>query len=129
MSTAVESQASHSHWTAAALQSSTRLLERGLVPDWIARRAIRRLLEGRLEEEARGGVEGQSGYARQLIEQLKASPIALATREANEQHYEVPPRFFELVLGKRLKYSSGFWEDGCRTLDQAEEAMLSLTVE
>ncbi|HEV2275177.1 MAG TPA: cyclopropane-fatty-acyl-phospholipid synthase family protein, partial [Acidobacteriaceae bacterium] len=47
----------------------------------------------------------------------------------NEQHYEVPPRFFELVLGKRLKYSSGFWEDGCRTLDQAEEAMLSLTVE
>ena len=36
--------------------------------------------------------------------------------KANEQHYEVPARFFELVLGPRLKYSSCLWEPGTRTL-------------
>ena len=58
-----------------------------------------------------------------------ASPLALVPEKANEQHYEVPPKFFELVLGSNLKYSSGFWGDGIKTLDQSEELMLSLTCE
>jgi cyclopropane-fatty-acyl-phospholipid synthase len=49
--------------------------------------------------------------------------------KANEQHYEVPPRLFELVLGKHLKYSSGIWNDGCDTLDQSEQDMLALTIQ
>ena len=36
-------------------------------------------------------------------------------------------RFFQLCLGRRLKYSSGFWAGPVTTLDQAEEAMLKLT--
>jgi cyclopropane-fatty-acyl-phospholipid synthase len=38
----------------------------------------------------------------------------------------VPPRFFELALGKRLKYSSCYYPRGDETLDEAEEAMLAL---
>jgi len=34
---------------------------------------------------------------------LRQSPIAIQTRAANEQHYEVPTRFYQLVLGRRLK--------------------------
>ena len=64
-----------------------------------------------------------------LINQLKLGPVAIETAAANAQHYEVPARFFELVLGKHLKYSSALWLDGTRTLDQAEEAMLALTTE
>jgi cyclopropane-fatty-acyl-phospholipid synthase len=64
-----------------------------------------------------------------LINQLKLGPIAIETAAANAQHYEVPARFFELVLGKRLKYSCALWLDDTRTLDQAEEAMLALTAE
>lgn len=30
-------------------------------------------------------------------------------QEANEQHYEVPTRFFELMLGPHLRYSSALW--------------------
>src|SRR5690606_1436111 len=43
-----------------------------------------------------------------------------------EQHYEVPARFFELCLGRRLKYSSAFYATGRETLDEAEDAMLAL---
>lgn len=40
-----------------------------------------------------------------------------------------PPAFFETVLGPHLKYSGAWWPEGVRTLAEAEEAMLALTVE
>ncbi|MCX9079354.1 MAG: cyclopropane-fatty-acyl-phospholipid synthase, partial [Candidatus Methanoperedens sp.] len=45
------------------------------------------------------------------------------------QHDEVPPEFFQLVLGRHLKYSACYWPDGVTKLDGAEEAMLQLTCE
>jgi cyclopropane-fatty-acyl-phospholipid synthase len=45
----------------------------------------------------------------------------------NLQHYEVPPELFQLVLGKRLKYSCCLWPEVDMTLDEAEEKMLELT--
>jgi cyclopropane-fatty-acyl-phospholipid synthase len=131
MSTAVQTPApTHSAGiSASTVDRSTRLLEQGLLPDRVIRWGIRRLLADRLREEERGGVTAQSEYRRQLIEQLKRSPVAIATSDANEQHYEVPARFFQLALGKRLKYSSGHYGPGCTTLNQAEEDMLRLTVE
>ncbi len=63
---------------------------------------------------------------RDLLDELRASPIAIETQAANSQHYEVPARFFELCLGKRLKYSSCYYRRGDETLEQAEEAMLAL---
>jgi cyclopropane-fatty-acyl-phospholipid synthase len=39
----------------------------------------------------------------------------------------VPTDFYRLVLGRRLKYSSGLWADGVNTLEGAEAAMLALT--
>jgi len=62
-----------------------------------------------------------------LIGQLKASPIAIETEAANVQHYEVPAQFYQLCLGRHLKYSSAYWPEGCATLDDDEEAMLTLT--
>ena len=111
------------------MEWSTGLLERGLVPDSVIRLQIRRLLAQRLRDETRGGVEQQSDFLRGFIARMRSSPIALATTAANDQHYEVPARFFELTLGRRLKYSSGLWGPGCRSLDDAEEAMLALTAE
>ncbi len=60
---------------------------------------------------------------------LKASPIALSTDAANQQHYEVPAAFFEKVLGPKLKYSGGYWPPGVNSLADSEEAMLALTME
>lgn len=105
------------------------LLQRDLLPDPVLRLGIRRLLRQRLREQCRGDSEAQRAAMQRLVTQLRQSPIAIETAAANEQHYELPTRFFELCLGKRLKYSSGLWSDGISTLDAAEEAMLRLSCE
>lgn len=103
------------------------LLERDVLPDWVIGMGIRRLLRARLREQDEGHPERQSARTQRLVEQLRASPIAVHTRAANDQHYEVPAAFFERVLGPRLKYSSGYWPDGVDSLAGAERAMLDLT--
>jgi cyclopropane-fatty-acyl-phospholipid synthase len=105
------------------------LVETGQLPDFVLRLGIRRLVAGRARQEARGGVEARQDRLSAWVETLRRSPVALETRAANEQHYEVPAEFFRLVLGRRLKYSCGLWRDGVTTLDEAEEAMLELTGE
>jgi cyclopropane-fatty-acyl-phospholipid synthase len=101
-----------------------RIVEAG-VPDALARAAIRANLAARLRRERRKGPAAKAAF----VEELRRSPVALEPAKPNEQHYEVPPEFFELVLGPRLKYSSCLWADGTRTLADAEEAMLALTAE
>jgi cyclopropane-fatty-acyl-phospholipid synthase len=102
------------------------LLDTGLVPDSFIRIGIRKILQNRLAEQERGGVERQRERFRDFLRSLRESAIAIETDKANEQHYALPPEFFQLVLGKRLKYSSGYWPLGVHNLDRAEEAMLSL---
>jgi len=106
-----------------------RLLSTHLVPDWLIRPAIRHLLTATLRDKTASTPEECQQAIMAHIAELKGSPIALQTAEANEQHYEVPTRFYELALGKRFKYSSGYWTDSIRSLDEAEEAMLALTCE
>jgi cyclopropane-fatty-acyl-phospholipid synthase len=103
-----------------------QLLERNLLPDWLIRIGIRRLLAERLRQEDRGSAEAQQAALTDFIASLRASPIAVETASANRQHYEVPTDFFRLVLGKRLKYSCCYWPAGVNTLNDAEEAMLRL---
>lgn len=102
------------------------LCERGLVPDALTRLGIRRLCAQRLREEGAGDLAQADARFRELLEELRRSPIAIETDAANEQHYEVPARFFELCLGRRLKYSSAFYRTGNESLDEAEDAMLAL---
>lgn len=103
------------------------LVERDWVPDAAIRIGIRRLLRERLREEEQGDAEKNHTRKLALVEQLRASPIAIHPEGANAQHYEVPAEFFQAVLGKRLKYSAAYWTANANTLDQAEEAMLELT--
>ena len=103
------------------------LAEKGLVPDWLIRRGIRALLKRRLHEEDAGEPERQSARYQALMEELAQSAIAIETDAANEQHYEVPAAFYQLALGKRLKYSSALWPAGVKTLDEAEVVMLDQT--
>jgi cyclopropane-fatty-acyl-phospholipid synthase len=108
---------------------SMRLLERDLLPDFLVRYGIRRLLAQRLVEEDRGNPEAQQQHLMKLIGRLRQSPVAINTADANQQHYELPCGFFERVLGKNLKYSSCYYRTGNETLDEAEDAMLALTAE
>jgi cyclopropane-fatty-acyl-phospholipid synthase len=106
-----------------------RVVEKDLLPDWLLRLGIRRLVRERARTQAQGGPEAQQARLMEWVRTLRASPIAIETRAANQQHYEVPAEFFELVLGRRLKYSCGYWPEGVSDLDAAEEAMLLLTAQ
>lgn len=105
------------------------LAERGWVPDALVRLGIRRLLSRRLSTEQQDSPEHMEQRKQALLRQFSEAPVAVSQAVANMQHYEVPAEFFELVLGPRLKYSSGYWCDDVRTLEEAERRMLSLTCE
>ncbi len=108
---------------------SLRLLERGLLPDFLVRYGIRRLLKARLLEEDQGNPEAQQAHLMKLITRLRQSPVAINTGDANQQHYEVPSAFFQHVLGPHLKYSCCYYADDRDSLGEAEARMLSLTAE
>jgi cyclopropane-fatty-acyl-phospholipid synthase len=103
------------------------LVEKNTVPDVLLRQGIRKLLKQRLEDENKGDTEAQQAHLMELISFLKASPIAVNTADANQQHYEVPTAFYQYCLGKHLKYSCGYWKPGVTDIDTSEADMLELT--
>lgn len=104
-----------------------QLAEKGSLPDFLIRFGIKQLCKKRLNNEIGNDPEALEAHHQKWVEELKNSPIALVPEKANQQHYEVPPVFFEKVLGENLKYSSGYWSDKKTTLDQSEEIMLAMT--
>jgi cyclopropane-fatty-acyl-phospholipid synthase len=105
------------------------LAESGRVPTALLRLGIRRIVAARKRELESAGFEAALAFKRAFLEELRHAPIALVPELANEQHYEVPPAFFEAVLGPHLKYSCGLWEPGETTLAGSEQRMLALTGE
>jgi cyclopropane-fatty-acyl-phospholipid synthase len=92
--------------------------------------AVRKMLKFGIRAELRrlheGGPSEQLARKMRLVHALSQEPIAVAADEANRQHYEIPPEFFRLVLGRRMKYSCALWREGVSDLDAAEEAMLEV---
>jgi len=105
------------------------LCEHGYIPDILARAGMRSLMQQRLVEEASHDGEVRAQRFNRFLDELRASPIAVETKAANQQHYEVPAEFFHLHLGPRLKYSCCLYPAGTETLAQAGEAMLALYAE
>ena len=104
-----------------------RWVETGRVPDGLIRVVLRIALNWVRRRRSTVSPSKALAEKRALIEKFKCSPIAIRTDDPNIQHYEVPSDFFQLVLGKWLKYSCCYWPKGISNLDQAEEAMLALT--
>jgi cyclopropane-fatty-acyl-phospholipid synthase len=104
------------------LTAGGRLAERLPVPDALVIAGIRRLL---LEQQRLLAVSGDTDGA--FAAGMAAHPIAEHAREANTQHYELPPEFFALALGPRRKYSCCLYPRGDETLAQAEACALAET--
>jgi cyclopropane-fatty-acyl-phospholipid synthase len=111
------------------MRLAIELAERGLIPDNLIRWGIRRLDRKRLRSEDRGDPEKQHKALLRFVDELRHNPVALQVDKPKEQHYELPPPFFEEILGKWMKYSSCYWPTGVDSLDKAEEEMLELTCE
>lgn len=52
--------------------------------------------------------------------------VRTAKDAANKQHYEIDTEFYRLVLGPRLKYSSGYWPKSDTTFEESEVVMLEM---
>jgi len=117
--------------TAANKASSTVLAwtEKGLVPDSVIRAGIRRLCRQRLNDIRAHDPEAAAMALDRFVDMMNRSPIALVPELANEQHYEVPPAFFDEVLGASRKYSCCYWDEETADLDQAETRALQITCE
>lgn len=103
--------------------------EQGYVPDSVIRHGIRRLLAQRLHDISHDNCEIMAKAQQQFITEMRTGPIAIVPEKANEQHYEVPATFFDIVLGEHRKYSCCYWPEGTSDLPQAEVAALSETCE
>jgi cyclopropane-fatty-acyl-phospholipid synthase len=105
-------------------ESCIPLIHYGLVPDFAIRFGIRLQLYDHLNILKAENVEQELQQKLEIIHSLKTMPIAIETDAANEQHYEVPAKFYDLCLGPRKKYSSGLWPKKSTTFEESEVAML-----
>ena len=105
------------------------LLERRLAPDLLIRRELGKRLRRRLADERPDDAEGAQERLRALLATMRESPVAGTDAGGPDPHEEVPPAFFELALGGRLKDSCALFGPGVASLGEAEEAMLALTCE
>jgi cyclopropane-fatty-acyl-phospholipid synthase len=103
------------------------MADNGLLPDRLIRFGIRQFDKKRLREEAYDNENEQRRALASFIGRMRQSPIAILPHKANDQHYELPPAFFEHVLGRHLKYSGCYWPRGVNHLDRAEAEMLAMT--
>jgi len=85
------------------------LVMAGLVPDFLIRYGIRIQLRDRLASLRQDDVESEGQAKMAIVQELHNMPIAINTDEANDQHYEVPAKFYDLSLGPHKKYSCGLW--------------------
>lgn len=113
------------------------LIDKGAIPDWILRSAVRYLCRVRLSSLPLpdSSYTSHAYYKSAFVSSLKSLPSITApesTRKANNQHYEVSTTFILSCLGPRAKYSACLWErDGpndnlVKTLADAEEAIMEL---
>lgn len=100
----------------------TRTVERLPLPDSVTRAGIALLVDRTRRKLVRADVTDEAAFAATMANY----PIAEHVAAANEQHYELPPEFFALVLGPRRKYSCCLYE-GADTLAEAEERALAET--
>ena len=102
------------------------MAEQGWIPDPLVRIGIRRLLRDRIAAESARAPDASAALDR-FVGEMSRSEVAPVPHLANRQHYELPGAFFEVVLGRHLKYSSGLWGPATASLDEAEGDMLAVT--
>lgn len=100
------------------------ILDGGYLPHSIVRFGTRQLLQVRQAELNKRSLTEATDEKLSYIAKLRTKPIAIETKAANEQQYEVSTGVFAAFLGPRMKYSCSLFPTGRETLAEAEAAML-----
>ena len=105
------------------------ILDGGYLPQVVIRLGIRLQLRDRIHIIQSTSLEEAYKTKMQYIKALRTRPMAIETKTANAQHYEVGTGVLQACLGPRMKYSSCLYPTGKETLGQAEVEMLETYVE
>lgn len=103
------------------LSKIINIAERAPLPDIVLLKGVE-FLVGKTKAKLKKLPIDEAKFAKDM----EFFPIATHTDAANKQHYEVPAKFFELVLGRNKKYSSCLFESA-KALDDAENEALEAT--
>jgi cyclopropane-fatty-acyl-phospholipid synthase len=106
------------------IETALSLAERAPLPDFLTSAGIEFLVSRTSRKLVGLDRDTESRFA----EAMRNFPIAAHTARANAQHYELPPEFFALVLGPRLKYSCCLYPRPGASLAEAEALALEETV-
>jgi len=107
------------------LSNMIPFVERVGIPDCFARLAISTLVARTGRSLSAQEKDKTAAFAHTMSEM----PIATHVAEANSQHYELPPAFFERVLGPHRKYSCCYYDNETSSLADAEQAGLEATAQ
>ena len=105
------------------------VLDGGYLPQVVIRFGIRLQLRDRIRIIQSTSLEEACKTKMQYIKALRTRPMAIETKTANAQHYEVGTGVLQACLGPRMKYSSCLYPTGKETLGQAEVEMLETYVD
>ena len=89
------------------------LLKKDLLPDWLIRIGIRRLLRERLQDEESTDNATKVRLFAEELRQLPILPLTLRSQRNNALR-GCPTFCYQQCLGPRLKYSSCYYERGER---------------
>ena len=104
-------------------------IDKNLIPKPILQILIRYLLHKKANDLQNKISNSLDSARNDSIDYYSNGEIALATNSANQQHYEVPAEFFEVILGPRLKYSACIWSDETSEINEAENRTLEMYCE
>ncbi|KAH7395752.1 methyltransferase domain-containing protein [Cadophora sp. MPI-SDFR-AT-0126] len=100
------------------------IIDGAYVPQSVARLIIRQVLKARKAELNKKSLTDATDDKLSYVAKLRTLPIAIETKAANEQQYEVSTGIFEAFLGPRMKYSCALFSTENDSLEAAEMAML-----
>jgi cyclopropane-fatty-acyl-phospholipid synthase len=106
------------------IAAATRMVEHLPLPDAVTKFGVHVLVDKTCRRLASAPENEETEFVRTMA----AYPIAEHVEAANDQHYELPPSFFRLVLGPLRKYSCCLYEGGAETLGDAEAHALRETI-
>ena len=109
------------------VSKALKLAESGYIPDAFLRSGIRKMCRNRLIDIGSHNESIREQRMQSFVRSMNQARIAPTPEKANQQHYELPSEFFNLVLGLHQKYSCGYWNKSNQSLDESEEQALQLT--
>ena len=105
------------------IASAIGAAERAPLPDAMTRAGV-----GWLVAQSRRRLAAVPAADEAFALEMASRQIAEHPQAANAQHYELPAAFFARALGPNRKYSCCFYEDGAKSLGEAEVSALEATV-